>query len=363
MLLSERSGEEVFSFDEGSESCAQDSVEWLPRSRPPTVGARIIGKSTALREALIDLSAVAPTDTDVLIEGESGVGKELFARAVHYQSRRGTGPLVRVNCASITRDLFESEFFGHVKGAFTGATTDRTGRFGAADGGTIFLDEVGEIPLDLQGKLLRVLQEREFEPVGDQRTFKVDVRVVAATNRDLRGEVDRGRFREDLYYRLNAFPLHVPALRERGDDVVQLAQHFLGMWAARSGQTPAALSEDDRRVLLEHDWPGNIRELRNVVERAAILAVGRGDDLALRAILYHGPRRAGRPTRTCDAQERILTATDLRALEKSNIERALLRASGRVGGPGGAAELLGMNRTTLASRMKSLGVHRLPHQR
>ena len=236
---------------------------------------------------LARLEAVAQTSASVLIQGESGVGKELVAHVIHARSPRSQGPLVKVNCASIPHELFESEFFGHVKGAFTGAHRDRVGRFQLADGGTIFLDEVGEIPLDLQSKLLRVLQESEYERVGDDRTHSVNVRVVAATNRDLEQAVAEGKFREDLYYRLSVFPIDVPPLRERGDDVVQIASHFLERTCQEFGHRPLTLSRQQAALLKRYDWPGNIRELKNVIERAVILSRGKvlRLDLAMSDIL------------------------------------------------------------------------------
>lgn len=339
------------------------SARIVPSARPrgPAFD-RILGESPALHALLRALEAVAPTDADVLVCGESGVGKELIASAIHHASDRASGPLVKVNCASVPHELFESEFFGHVRGAFTGAVSDRPGRFAAADGGTLFLDEVGEIPLAQQGKLLRVLQEREFERVGDHRTIGVDVRVVAATNRDLREEVARGRFREDLYYRLAVFPVEVPSLRERGTDVLLLAEAFVTAVARRLGLPRIDLTELDRQRLLAYAWPGNIRELENVVERAVILGSQRGGaGLDLATALTTTPREVPAPSvRSEPAPERILTAAELRALEKRNIERALVRARGRLGGPGGAAEILGMHRSTLASRIKALEIDRYP---
>ncbi|MEJ2639811.1 MAG: sigma 54-interacting transcriptional regulator [Desulfosarcinaceae bacterium] len=234
----------------------------------------IIGTSLPLMKVLKDVDQVAATDATVLVFGETGTGKELIARAIHDNSRRHRGALIRVNCAAIPEGLMESEFFGHEKGAFTGATRRREGRFAMAHGGTIFLDEVAELPLDLQAKLLRVLQEGEFEPVGGSTTQKVDVRVIAATNRDLTAEINAGRFREDLYFRLNVFPLRLPALRERGDDVILLTDFFAAKAARRMGRMIEPLSSGDKRRLKQYGWPGNIRELQNVVERAVITAEG-----------------------------------------------------------------------------------------
>ena len=231
----------------------------------------IIGQSEAIQKTLRQVKLVAPTSAAVMITGESGTGKELIARAIHEASSRRDRPLIRVNCAAIPRELFESEFFGHVRGAFTGAMRDRIGRFELADGGTLFLDEVGEIPLELQGKLLRVLQEGNFERVGEERTRAVDVRLIAATNRDLKQEVQRGRFREDLYFRLNVFPVESVPLRERREDIPLLAQHFLTR-ESKALKSELRLSEGDARRLSRYDWPGNVRELQNVIERAAILA-------------------------------------------------------------------------------------------
>ena len=231
----------------------------------------IIGQSEAIQKTLRQVKLVAPTSAAVMITGESGTGKELIARAIHEASSRRDRPLIRVNCAAIPRELFESEFFGHVRGAFTGAMRDRIGRFELADGGTLFLDEVGEIPLELQGKLLRVLQEGNFERVGAERTRAVDVRLIAATNRDLKQEVQRGRFREDLYFRLNVFPVESVPLRERREDIPLLAQHFLNS-ESKALKSELRLSEGDARRLSRYDWPGNVRELQNVIERAAILA-------------------------------------------------------------------------------------------
>jgi PAS domain S-box-containing protein len=316
---------------------------------------RIIGESPALQKMLARIEAVAQTSASVLIQGESGVGKELVAHVIHARSPRSEGPLVKVNCASIPHELFESEFFGHVKGAFTGAHRDRVGRFELADGGTIFLDEVGEIPLDLQSKLLRVLQESEYERVGDDRTHAVDVRVVAATNRDLERAVADGRFREDLYYRLSVFPIDVPPLRERGDDVVQIASHFLERTCQEFGHPPLTLSKQQAALLKHYDWPGNIRELKNVIERAVILSRGKvlRLDLAMSDIL-NAPAAHDDATGTDSAQ--LLTEAALRELERQNIERALTLAAWRVSGPNGAAKLLGVKPTTLADRMKKFKI-------
>ncbi len=316
----------------------------------------IIGRSPATEATLRQIDLVAGTEATVLITGESGTGKELIAGAIHEASRRCDRPLVRVNCAAIPRELFESEFFGHVKGAFTGAFRDRVGRFELADGGTLFLDEVGEIPLDLQGKLLRVLQERSFERIGEARTRSVDVRLVAATNRDLREEVRRGRFREDLYFRLNVFPVQAQPLRERPDDIAPIAQHFLKNAARRLKLPEPRLSQGDVRQLRRYPWPGNVRELENVIERAVILS-SRG---RLHLDLPDGeptPPLGPAVTRSASA-ERPLTETERHARDRAEIEAALALSGGRLFGPGGAAELLGLRPTTLASRIKAHGISR-----
>lgn len=319
---------------------------------------RIIGESSALKKMLARLEAVAQTSASVLIEGESGVGKELVAHVLHAYSTRSQGSLVKVNCASIPQELFESEFFGHVKGAFTGAIRDRVGRFQLADGGTIFLDEVGEIPLPLQSKLLRVLQESEYERVGDEATYTLDVRVIAATNRDLEQAVEQGRFREDLYYRLSVFPIEVPPLRERGDDVLQLASHFLERACKEFGLRPLTLSRKQAALLTRYSWPGNIRELKNVIERAAILSQGKvlRLDLAMADILDAGPERSVNDTVV--AANRIMTDADIREMEKRNMIEALRLANGKVSGTGGAAELVGVKPTTFSDRMRKHGVAR-----
>lgn len=315
----------------------------------------IVGRSAALEKILRQIDLVARTEATVLVTGESGTGKELVARAIHERSTRAEKPLIRVNCGAVPADLFESEFFGHVRGAFTSAHRDRAGRFELADGGTLFLDEVGEIPLPLQSKLLRVLQEGTFERVGDERTRRADVRLVAATNRDLKREVAEGRFREDLFYRLSVVPVDVPPLRERLEDVPLLAEHFLAQSAVRMGCGKPKLTESHVRELQAYDWPGNVRELQNVIERAVILAeCGR-----LRFDLNPVPKPAVEVTspHVDRAQAgRILTAGEFKQLERDNIRAALARAGGRVYGAGGAADLLGLKPTTLASRMKALGI-------
>jgi len=322
---------------------------------------RIVGKSPALRKMLKRVEAVAETPATVLLHGESGVGKELVARAIHARSPRAAAPLVKVNCASIPKELFESEFFGHVKGAFTGAHRDRIGRFQLADGGTIFLDEVSEIPLELQAKLLRVLQESEFERVGDDTTRSVDVRVIAATNRDLEQQIVDGKFREDLFYRLSVFPVEVPPLRERGDDVIQLAQEFLDKTCKDFGREPMKLTRGQANKLRSYDWPGNVRELKNVIERAVILSPGNmlRLDASLPEEALTGPVAAVAGPGAPD----FLTEAELREFQKNNTIAALKQADWRVSGPDGAAELLGIKPTTLADRIRTFGIHKPPRQR
>ena len=322
---------------------------------------RIIGESAALRRMLARVEAVAQTSASVLIQGESGTGKELVAHVIHTRSPRSDAPLVKVNCASIPSELFESEFFGHVRGAFTGAHRDRVGRFQLADGGTLFMDEIGEIPLDLQGKLLRVLQEGEFEQVGSDRTRSVDVRVVAATNRDLDKAVEDGTFREDLFYRLSVFPIDVPPLRERGDDIVQLASHFLEKICQDFGHRPLSLSRQHLELMRNYDWPGNVRELKNVIERAVILS--RGTVLRLDLAMADFPKPTstevpvsaepdghGKPT--------LITEQELLELQKNNLLAALKATGWRVSGPRGAAALVGLKPSTFTDRMKKFGIKR-----
>jgi PAS domain S-box-containing protein len=302
----------------------------------------IVGRSAALRKVVDQVQSVAGTEASVLISGESGTGKELVASEVHRRSRRSERPMVRVNCASIPANLFESEFFGHVRGAFTGAGDDRVGRFQLADKGTLFLDEVGEIPLELQGKLLRVLQERQFERVGESRTRSVDVRVIAATNRDLAVESRSGRFREDLYYRLNVFPIDVPPLRQRVEDIGPLAEHCLAQTSRRLKIRPRRLAPEEIRALEAYAWPGNVRELQNAIERAVILA----PEGPLRFELGRGAPRSNDE----------MTLADLERLERDLIEGALRETGGRIYGNDGAAARLKLPPTTLASRIKRLGI-------
>mgnify|MGYP001814225225 FL=1 len=318
----------------------------------------IIGESPALKAMLARIEAVADTPARVLIVGETGTGKELVATAIHRRSARADGPLVKLNCASIPEELFESEFFGHVKGSFTGAHRDRMGRFELADGGTIFLDEVGEIPLALQGKLLRVLQEREFEPVGEEQSRTADVRVIAATNKDLEQAVEAGEFREDLYYRLSVFPVQVPPLHKRGDDVIMLAVHFLEQTCRDFGRPVPTLTQGQVQQLRAYAWPGNVRELKNVIERAVILS--QGDTLRLDlATTVASPTDATDAAAEIGHEERdFLTEVEMKARQKDNLVAALDAADWRVSGAGGAADLLGIKPSTLSDRMRSLGISR-----
>ncbi len=318
-------------------------------------GGGLLGDSPALRQVLSDIAQVGPTDATVLILGETGTGKELAARAIHAASARRERPLITVNCAAIPATLIESELFGHEAGAYTGATKKREGRFALADKGTIFLDEVGELPLDLQSKLLRVLQEGEFDAVGSSITRKVDVRVLAATNRDLAKAVSDGKFREDLFYRLNVFPIRLPPLRARGEDIVRLAGAFAQRFAAKMGRTIAPLTADDARRLMSYGWPGNVRELQNVIERAVITAQNGVLNLD-RALPEAAPSAPA--SGHAMAGERIRTAQELEALERANLLRALEAAKWKVSGEQGAAKLLGMNPSTLASRMKALRIEK-----
>jgi transcriptional regulator with GAF, ATPase, and Fis domain len=316
----------------------------------------MIGQSAALKRLLRQVEMVARTDATVLILGESGTGKELIAREIHKNSRRGQRPLIRVNCASIPRELYESEFFGHVKGAFTGAFKDRAGRFEAAQGGTLFLDEVGEIPLELQSKLLRVLQEGQYERVGEERTRTVDVRIIAATNRDLPKDVETGRFRQDLYYRLNVFPMKVAPLRERKDDIPLLAAHFLDKAIRKLNLPPARLTQAHIAQFQNHDWPGNVRELQNTIERALILAqngVLWFDLPDSQRTTAAGPVAAGTERA---AEPAILSDAEFQQRERDNVLAALNKTGWKIHGPGGTAELLGVKPTTLISRLKKMGL-------
>lgn len=330
---------------------------------PADVSARhsdeIVGNSNALRALYKRIEMVAPTDSTVLIQGETGTGKELIAHEIHKISRRNAQPLVRVNCASVPKELFESEFFGHVRGAFTGAIKDRIGRFEAAHGGTLFLDEVGEIPLSLQSKLLRALQEKQYERVGDGRTKRADVRIVAATNRDLKEEVKAGRFREDLYYRLDVFPLEVVPLRQRRDDIPLLAKYFVGLLVKELKCPKPRLTEAGVAVLQGYDWPGNIRELRNVIERAMIVAGGKALEFDLPVSNFVAPSVIPSLFTARESVEpEFLTEPEILRRERENLYVVLNKTGWKIKGADGAAELLGVKPTTLISRIKKMGLNR-----
>ncbi len=312
----------------------------------------IVGESPALKAALQLVSVVAPTDSSVLILGETGTGKELIARAIHDLSARRERAFVKLNCAAIPLGLLESELFGHEKGAFTGAIAQKMGRFELANKGTLFLDEVGDIPLELQAKLLRVLQEQEFERLGSNRTHKVDVRVIAATHRDLPGMVKQSTFREDLYYRLKVFPIGVPALRQRAEDIPKLVRHFTDLYARRMNKHIDEIPAETMDALVQYRWPGNVRELQNFIERAVILSphsVLRAPTSELEP--FHAPTQTNTPM------------TGLQEVERDHIVRALEASNWVVGGRNGAAERLGMKRTSLVYRMRKLRISRPPGSR
>lgn len=316
----------------------------------------VIGQCKALRKTMREVHQVAPTETSVLIQGETGTGKELIARAIHSASHRKDKPLIKVNCAAIPASLMESEFFGHEAGAFTGALKKREGRFELADGGTIFLDEIGELPLDLQAKLLRVLQEGEFERVGSSRTIKVNVRVIAATNRNLQNLIQEGKFREDLYYRIHVFPIHIPPLREREDDVILLARSFAEAFAKRMGRKLNPLGPGALMRLKSYHWPGNVRELQNVIERAVITSID--GNLNLEQALPEIPGELAQHSRAGEQLDRVWRVEEFEQIEKQNLLRALGISGWRISGKDGAAELLGLKPSTLTSRMKALGIRR-----
>ncbi|MGH9871916.1 MAG: sigma-54 interaction domain-containing protein [Pyrinomonadaceae bacterium] len=330
----------------------------------------LIGKSAAWRKVTQQVELVAPASATVLITGESGTGKELVAKAIHAGGPRRERPLVKVNCAAIAPELFESEFFGHVRGAFTGAHKERVGRFGLADGGTIFLDEVGEIPPALQGKLLRVLQEGQYERVGEDRTRNVDVRVIAATNRDLGKAVEAGAFRQDLFYRLSVFPIHIPPLRERLEDVSLLAEYFMRKLNWRDERKELVrLSEENVRALQNYHYPGNVRELENIIERAGILShcflYKLNVQQILDAMLLSEQRKqlsliSRDPLAGDTRPPRIMTYAEIKNLERENLIVALQATNYRIYGAGGAADILGVKPTTLASRVKALQIQLRP---
>ena len=342
------------------EAAEADRRALLTRLDRQEISDAIVGAADGLRAVMARVEQVAPTDASVLILGETGSGKEVLARAIHERSRRASGPVVRVNCGAIPPELVDSELFGHERGSFTGATGTRKGWFERADGGTLFLDEIGELPLAAQVRLLRVLQEGTLERIGSHRSISVDVRIVAATHRDLALMVERGEFREDLWYRISVFPIHLPGLRDRREDIPSLAAHFAAKAGIRLGGAPLSPSAEDLHLLIEYDWPGNVRELASVIERAAIL--GNGRRLEVRAALGGSNNREREPT----APQRITTRpipqrTDgpFPTLDEAMVEhiaRALERTRGTIEGPDGAASLLGINPHTLRSRMRKHGL-------
>jgi formate hydrogenlyase transcriptional activator len=312
-------------------------------------GEAIIGESPALKEVLRQVEVVAPTDATVLLQGETGTGKELLARAVHQQSFRSDHPFITVNCAAMPSGLLESELFGHERGAFTGALAQKNGRFELAHQGTLFLDEIGDLPLDLQPKLLRVIQEQAFERLGSTRTRRVDVRLVAATNRELAQMVDTGQFRADLYYRLHVFPVTIPPLRHRPEDIPLLVRHFVRTYARHLHKRIDTIPAEVMAALIHDPWPGNVRELQHVIERAVILSTD--------AVLRLPPTEWQRRSPTTDAPDRVLT---LEEVEREHIIRVLRDTNGVVGGSQGAAARLGLRRTTLLYRLEKLGLSRQP---
>ena len=324
---------------------ADGRFEPIDQGRDPRRFEQLIGKSPLLETALQQVERVAPTDSTVLVQGETGTGKELIARAIHDISSRCGRPFVRLNCAAIPFDLLESELFGHERGAFTGAIAQKVGRFELADKGTLFLDEVGDIPPGLQPKLLRVLQEQEFERLGSSRTHQVNVRVVAATNRDLADMVQRNEFRSDLYYRLNVFPIALPPLRDRREDIPALVEHFVAIYARRMGKQIEQIPPATMSALVHYPWPGNIRELQNFIERSVILTSGNVLEAPLES-LKNAP------------QSESLGAVTLEDAERDHIRKALEQTRGVVAGPNGAAARLGVKRSTLYSRMQKLGISR-----
>ena len=319
----------------------------------------LVGQSAALRQISGQIDLVAPTDASVLILGETGTGKELVAHEIHRRSRRKDQPFIRVSCASIPKDLYESEFFGHARGSFTGAVKDRAGRFESAEGGTIFLDEIGEVPLDLQSKLLRVLQEKCYERVGEDRTRRADVRIIAATNRDLKTQAAAGRFREDLYYRLNVFPVQVAPLRDRREDIPLLAQHFIKYSVKEMGCAKPRLTRAGIIQLQSYEWPGNIRELRNVIERAVILTRGKTLEFDLPTGQTQTDVVPTKSRTESFIDEGFFTEAEMLQKERDNLAKVLEKANWKIKGADGAAELLGIKPNTLLARIKKMELKRV----
>jgi formate hydrogenlyase transcriptional activator len=313
----------------------------------------LIGSSARFRAVLDDIDIVAPVDTAVLIQGETGTGKEVVARAIHEASPRRKGRFVALNCAAIPGALMESELFGCERGAFTGAVAQTIGRFQAADGGTLFLDEIGDLPLELQPKLLRALQEKQFERLGGTHTFRVNVRVIAATNQDLWRMVEEKKFRADLYYRLNVFPVTLPTLRDRGEDIGPLTEYFVEKFARRQGKLIDTIPDEVLEALRRHDWPGNIRELQNVIERGVIMTTGSVLSSQTTAHLRRGAAAVAAPAGAAVEPGPVRTLVDA---ERAHITATLRETGGVVGGPHGAAVQLGVPRTTLIARMQKLGI-------
>jgi len=342
------------STTEASENSTTERAYSDVGTSPQTDFEGIIGRSNAIGALCNQIKVVAPTNSTVLILGETGTGKELIAQAIHNLSPRRDRPFIKVNCAAIPAGLIESELFGHERGAFTGAVERRTGRFEMANGGTLLLDEIGDIPLELQPKLLRVLQQQQFERIGSTRTIQVDVRVVAATSRDLPEMVNSREFRADLYYRLNVFPLRVPALRERPGDVLLLAQHFVDFYARRMNKSVREITPEMKEILSRYCWPGNVRELQNIIERAVILSEGTVLQLPVEDL---------RPSCTLVSGNKSNDWTTLKDLERGHIMQALAASNWVLGGPSGAGARLGLARTTLIAKMHKLGIFRTQAQK
>jgi formate hydrogenlyase transcriptional activator len=346
----------LFEISNLKDRIERENVCFEPGNRNQLHFEDIVGNSQALRGVLSEIEMVAPTDSTVLIYGETGTGKELIARALHHLSSRKSNAFVKLNCAAIPTGLLESELFGHERGAFTGAISQRVGRFEVAHRGSIFLDEVGEIPLELQPKLLRVLQEREFERLGSTRTLRTDARLIAATNRDLKALVEEQKFRSDLYYRLNVFPIRVPALRERREDIPLLVRHFVEQFSRRNDRAIHTIRSETMEALVRYEWPGNIRELQNVIERAVIISKGPVLNVVLpelesSVVPKTTPVEVKAPAKQANLDD-VLDET-----ERAQILRALEASKGLIGGASGAAARLGLKRTTLQLRMEKLGIH------
>ncbi len=347
-------------ISELTDKLAQERLYLEDEIRTEANFEEIVGTSQVLQRVLKLVETVAPTDSTVLICGETGTGKELIARAIHNLSPRSPKTFVRLNCAALPAGLLESELFGHEKGAFTGAVTQRIGRLELADHGTLFLDEVGEIPLELQPKLLRVLQEREFERLGGTRTIRTDVRLIAATNRDLGAMVQEQKFRSDLFFRLNVFPVKLPPLRERPEDIPLLVRHFAEEFSRRMGRPIETIPSETMNALSQYRWPGNIRELQNVIERSVILSSGPSLNVPVAELQSRPEPAPANDAAQAKSERRIPVRSILAEVDRNQIIRALKEADGRIGGSGGAAARLGLKRTTFITRMKKFGIQREP---